>query len=78
MPSVRVILMKDRALLKKSLGSLSRYLLKQGFLFLEFEVQQKTEIAEGFLRAGTSCVQSTRKLPCTAIDHSFSELVFVK
>lgn len=74
---MRVILVRDRQLLRRASGSIARYLLKCGIRFLEFEAQTKSGFPEALFRTGAWPVQTTQERATEAIDHTFSELVFV-
>lgn len=74
---MRVILVRDRQLLRRALGSIARYLLKRGIRFLEFEALTKSGFPEALFRTGAWPVQTTHERVTEAIDHTFSELVFV-
>lgn len=76
--SARVILTKDRDLLLNSIGSLSRYLLAHGYFFLEMDVFSKPDLWEGSLRKRSAPIQSTKPKATDVIDHTYTELVFVK
>lgn len=76
MPTARVILAKDRDLILHSLGSLSRYLLAQGFFFLEMDVFEKPDLWETSFRKRSAPIQSTKPKNTIAIDHTYTELVY--
>ncbi|WP_374833790.1 hypothetical protein [Paenochrobactrum pullorum] len=78
LPSARVILTKDRQLIENSIGSLARYLLIRGLFFLEMDVFSKPDLWESSLRKRSAPVQSTRISSTEAIDHTYTELVFVR
>lgn len=78
LPSVRVILAKDRSLIYQSIGSLARYLMARGFYFLEIDVFDKPDLWESSLRKRSAPVQSTKNKMTDAIDHTYTELVFIR
>jgi len=73
----RVILARDRRLVRSTLGTVARYLLKRGFSFLEFEAVTKAGFPEAFFRTGASPLQSRHDQETEAIDHTFTELAFM-
>lgn len=73
----RIILARDRALIRAVLGPLARYLLRLGILFLEFDASAKDNIPEAIFVSRFAPVQSTRPSDNSAIDHTFSELMFI-
>lgn len=73
----RVILARDRDLVGAVLGPLCRHLLKLGILFLEFDACAKTSLPEAIFVSRFAPVQSTRPSDNPAIDHTFSELLFI-
>lgn len=73
----RVILARDRALIRAVLGPLARYLLRLGIVFLEFDACAKEKIPEAIFVSRFAPVQSTRPSDNPAIDHTFSELMFI-
>lgn len=77
MLGARLVLARDRQLVRAALGVIARYLLKRGFLFLEFEGVSKAGFPEAFLWTRTPPVETTREPEGDAIDHTFTELVFV-
>lgn len=74
---VRVILARDRALLAAALGPLSRYLLKRGLHFLEFEASGKDGFPEALFRPGAPPLQTTHAPDSAAIDHTYTEYAFI-
>ncbi|MBX9466308.1 MAG: hypothetical protein KL840_25575 [Aquamicrobium sp.] len=78
MPSARVILVRDRQLIRKGLGPIARHLMKRGFAFLEFDARAKVGFPEAMFRTEVAPVQSTRDTADEAIDHTFSEMVFLR
>lgn len=73
----RVVLAKDRELIRTVLGPLSRHLLGLGILFLEFDAMSKAGIPEAAFVTRFAPVQSTMPSANPAIDHTFSELMFI-
>jgi len=73
----RVILARDRELIRTALGPLSRLLLKYGILFLEFDACSKETLREAIFVSRFAPVQTTRPSDNPAIDHTFSELMFI-
>ncbi|HHY51420.1 MAG TPA: hypothetical protein GYA10_16935 [Alphaproteobacteria bacterium] len=73
----RVVLARDRDLIRAVLGPLSRYLLRRGLVFLEFDGMSNAGIPESIFTAKAAPVQSTRPSENPAIDHTFSELMFI-
>lgn len=76
-PGARVILARDRQLIRAVLGPLSRHLLALGILFVEFDAISKAGIPEATFIARFAPVQSTQPTDNPAIDHTFSELLFI-
>ncbi|HWD14085.1 hypothetical protein P8H26_12940 [Pseudochrobactrum sp. sp1633] len=75
--STRVILVKDRTLIYDALGPLARYLMLRGFFFLELDVLNKPDLWGCSLRKRSAPVQSTLPRLNDAIDHTYTELVFI-
>ncbi|MDP8250534.1 hypothetical protein [Pseudochrobactrum saccharolyticum] len=75
--SARVILVKDRSLIYDSLGTLARYLMLRGYFFLEMDVIKKPDLWGCSLRKRSAPVQSTLPRLNSAIDHTYTELVFI-
>lgn len=75
--AVRVLLVKDRSFLNGILGPLARYLLRQGCFLLEVEGSDKAGSWEAVIRPKSPYIQSTKPSGNGAIDHTFSELVFI-
>lgn len=73
----RVVLARDRELLGAIAGPLSRFLLARGILFLEFDSPAPISLAGSLFASLAAPVQSTRKDHGSAIDHTFSELLFI-
>lgn len=78
MPCARVILVRDRQLIRKGLGPIARHLLKRGFAFLEFDAHAKAGFPEAMFSTEVAPVQSTCEAAGEAIDHTFSEMVFLR
>jgi hypothetical protein len=76
-PGARVILARDKDLLRAVAGPLSRFLLKQGILFLEFDSPSPVSIAGSVFVSLAAPVQSTWQGNSNVIDHTFSELLFI-
>jgi hypothetical protein len=76
--SARIILAKDRIFVRKILGPLARYLLRSQVFFLELDANSDRFVRESFQRSRSYCVQSTELKLTSEIDHTYSELVFVK
>lgn len=73
----RIILARDRELIRAAAGPLARHLLKLGFAFFEFDSPSPVQIAGSrFVRVGAP-VQTTWTVESSAIDHTFSELLFI-
>lgn len=77
LPSSRVLLAPDRSFIKDIIGPLARYLIAKGILCLEFDGKDKQGLWETAIRPVRPCIQSTRPSDSSAIDHTFSELVFI-
>lgn len=75
--SARVVLARDRELIRAVLGPLSRHLLGLGIFFLEFDAMSKAGIPESAFVTRFAPVQSTMPSANPAIDHTFSELMFI-
>ena len=75
--SARVILVKDRDLIYDALGPLARYLILRGYFFLELDVINKPDLWGCSLRTRSAPVQSTLPRLNDAIDHTYTELVFI-
>lgn len=75
--SARILLARDRALLCAIAGPLARHLLSRGIAFLEFDSPTPMPIAGSLFVASAAPVQSTWPIASAAIDHTFSELVFI-
>ena len=73
----RVILARDRELIRASLGAVARHLLRRGLHFLEFDAASKHGVREALFRTGAAPVQTTQEPEGAAIDHCFTELVFI-
>lgn len=78
MPCARVILARDRRLVRRALGPLARYLLKRRFAFLEFDARSGAGFPLAMFSTKVAPVQSTRQLANEAIDHTFCETVFLQ
>lgn len=74
---VRVILVRDRALLRAALGPVSRFLLKRGLYFLEFEGVDKAGFPEALFRPTASPLQTTHEPDSAVIDHTYTEYAFI-
>lgn len=77
MAGARVILVRDRQLLHRALGAISRHLLRQGMLFLEFDSPAPAAIADSLFVRHTAPVQTTGSASTAVIDHTYSELMFI-
>ncbi len=75
--SARVILVKDRSLIYDGFGALARYLMLRGYFFLEMDVLRKPDLWGCSLRKRSAPVQSTQIKLHNAIDHTYTELVFI-
>ena len=73
----RVILARDRALLATAIGPIARYLLRRGLMFLEFDSPAPAPITGSLFVTRAAPVQSTWTAETDAIDHTFSELMFI-
>lgn len=78
----RVVLARDTELIRRIAGPLSRHLLGSGILFLEFDSTArsgagKAVIPGSALVTDVAPAQSTWGPGSGAIDHTFSELVFI-
>ena len=73
----RVILARDRALVRAVLGPLSRHLIRLGMLFIEFDAGSSETLPGAIFVSRFAPVQSTRPSDNPAIDHTFSELLFI-
>ncbi|WP_137135395.1 hypothetical protein [Rhizobium sp. FKY42] len=76
-PGMRVLLARDRALLRSVLGPLSRSLVLAGKTYLEFEGTEADVPTGGLFRPLVAPVQSTRKHAVDIIDHTYSEFAFI-
>lgn len=73
----RIILARDRELIRMSAGALARHLLTLGLFFFEFDSPSPVPIlGSRFIREGAP-VQTTWPVATPAIDHTFSELLFI-
>lgn len=73
----RVILARDRALVRRALGPISRYLLRRGFAYLEYDAMEKHGVPEAIFWRQAAPVQTTCALDSDAIDLTFCELAFI-
>ncbi len=78
MPCARVVLARDRLLIRRALGPLARHLLRRRFAFLEFDARSKAGFPRALFSTRVSPAQSTRQPSNEAIDHTFSEMVFLQ
>lgn len=76
-PGARIVLASSRELVRAALGPLARYLLVRGYLFLDFDGKSKDGFPEALFWTNTPPVQMTGDWDHDAIDHTFSELVFI-
>jgi hypothetical protein len=73
----RIILARDRELIRSSSGALARHLLKLGLFFFEFDSPSPVPIlGSRFVRKGAP-VQTTWPVEVSSIDHTYSELLFI-
>lgn len=74
----RVLLARDRALIRAVLGPLSRHLLGRGLFYLEYDAMAAPDdIPEALFWRRSSPVQMTRAPVGEAIDLTFSEFAFI-
>lgn len=76
-PGARVILARSRALLRDAMGPLARSLLARGYLFMDFDAESKAGFPEALFWTNSPPVQVVGDYDADAIDHTFSELVFI-
>jgi hypothetical protein len=75
-PGARLILARDKTLIRNALGPIARHLLRYRLAFLEFEAQSSAGFPGAIFRRDVAPYQSTRNEPSDVVDHTFSELVF--
>lgn len=76
-PGMRVLLARDRALLRSVLGPLGRSMVLGGKTYIEFDGAEADMPAGALFRPSAAPVQSTRHEAGTAIDHTYSEFAFI-
>ena len=72
----RIILARDRELIRAAAGPLARHLVKLGMFFFEFDSPSPVQIAGARFVSG-ALVQTTWPVASPCIDHTFSELLFI-
>lgn len=75
--SARVLLARDRELIRAAAGPLSRWLLRQSIAFLEFDSPSPVPISGAAFITRAAPVQTTWPTETAAIDHTYSELLFI-
>lgn len=74
----RILLARDRALIREVIGPLSRHLLGRGLFYIEYDaVAAAADLPEALFWRRSSPVQMTRAPQGEAIDLTFSEFAFI-
>ncbi|MCJ8509256.1 hypothetical protein MUU53_15165 [Rhizobium lemnae] len=76
-PGARVLLARDRALLRSVLGVLSRSMVLAGKTYIEFDGAEADMPAGALFLPSAAPVQSTRQEVVMVIDHTYSEFAFI-
>lgn len=76
-PGARIVLARDRKLVRAALGPLARRLLVRGYAFIDFEAASKDGFPEALFWTNSPPVQATGDWRTDSIDHTFSELIFI-
>lgn len=77
MKSARIVLARDRDLVRAIAGPLSRHLLRRGFHFFEFESLAPVRLPGAVFSTRVAPVQTTWPVESAVIDDTFSELMFI-
>ncbi len=78
LPTARLIYAKDLAAVRRNLGTIARFLLKNGVICLEYP-ENRGEIAPGGWFSGRSRPTFVRGAALAAeVDHAYSEFVFLR
>jgi hypothetical protein len=73
----RIVLARDKELVQAAAGALARYLVRHGVLFFEFDSPSAVPIAGSMFLTRAAPAQTTWPVAGAAIDHTFSELMFI-